>query len=228
MPTDFDSVLDDLARAIVPDERWEAMLSRAFGPESRADGAVVRPFQRTSGRKRTVSGENELRFERTMLAAAASGDRRMRGRRENAEGDLVTEVHQTSDGRLVVTISARAPRQTDPSQPPLVTLRWETRAHQPAVLDRSRELATPLAPAANGRLSARYELGSVEHLDSLTVHPAVWADADEVEEEAIRTAFAVTAYGNALRAWRRYVDEAPARLARVIRQLLPPGGSEPT
>jgi hypothetical protein len=31
-----------------------------------------------------------------------------------------------------------------------------------------------------------------------------------------------------LRAWRRYLDQAPARLAGLIRQLLPPTASDPS
>jgi hypothetical protein len=214
--SEFDAVLADLAREVIPDQRWDAMLRRAFGPDTSVGAADVRQFQHAP---------HVLRFDRSLpaAAAAASGDRRVAGRRTNSDGDLLTDVHETGDGRLVVTISARPGSSALWRKPALVTLRWQTRAHQPALVECTRVLATPLALGPDGGLIARYELGSVEHLDALAVYPAVWTNPDEVDEDAIRTAFAVTAYGNALRAWRRYVDEAPARLANLIRQLLPPG-----
>jgi hypothetical protein len=223
-----DAVLTDLAREVVPDDRWGEMLRRVFGADSAAPVRTLRDDVGVPGGATPVRDDCVVRFDRTLAVAAASGGRRLQGRQTNADGDLLTDVQETSDGRLVVTISARPGADAGMGTAPLVVLRWETRMHQPAVVECSRALATPLAPGVDGRLIARYELGSVEHLDALAVHPAVWADPDEVEDEAVRTAFSVTAYGNALRAWRRYLDHAPARLAGLIRQLLPPTASDPS
>lgn len=226
-----DALLADLAREVVPDDRWGEMLRRAFGADSAAPDRTLQGLRGVQGVQTGANPGSDdcvVRFDRTRAVAASSGGRRLQGRQANADGDLLTEVQETSDGRLVVTISARPGADARMTTAPLVVLRWETRVHQPAVVECSRVLATPLAPGVDGRLTARYELGSVEHLDALAVHPAVWADPDDVEEEAVRTAFSVTAYGNALRAWRRYLDQAPVRLAGLIRQLLPPATSDPS
>lgn len=131
-----------------------------------------------------------------LLAAAAAGERRVIHQSYTSDdGRLHTEVVETDEARLVVRISSSKP----PLAASLVRIRW---ALEPAAMGEERTLVVPLASGDGGAAAtAKYDLGSVDQAEAVSIAPAEWADPSELTEELVRGAFELSIYGSARRAW---------------------------
>jgi hypothetical protein len=157
------------------------------------------------------------RISRRLPAAAGSGRRPIRQVYATENGEILTEVLETEETRLVVTITALGSGRPIP----VVRLRWTSLV--PEDVRAAQTLLTPLAQSRSGPgLLAKYEIGSVEHLEEIEIAPAEWADPSEVTDEAVRQAFELSLYGSAHRAWEQLAEAgvctplAQAELRRML------------
>jgi hypothetical protein len=140
-------------------------------------------------------------FSRRLSAAAGGEERHIRGSYLSLDGQLRTEVVETPEARLVVRISAANPADTVA----LVRLRWALVGAD--LGGRTDTLVVPLAPSADGtEMVAKYDLGSLDHVEGVRIGSAEWAEPSELTAELVRCAFAFSLYGTARRAWEHLAD----------------------
>lgn len=133
---------------------------------------------------------------RLQAAAAADRPRPIRRTYTSSDRQLTTEVVESPDARLVVSISATAARKGAV----LVRLTWARLS--PEMPEEVRALITPLAPSAGDKaLVATYDLGPLDYALALKISPAEWAELNELTPELVREAFSYALYGSARRAW---------------------------
>jgi hypothetical protein len=173
-----------------------------------AEGGVVVPFRRIS---------------RVLADAAAKGARHVREVLTSADDEVVTEVEETDEGRLVATV-------TTSRTGGLVRLRWGLvpataggatagRSTAPAEV---RTLVTPLAERPEGGGVAKYDLGPVVEAAAGDLVPAEWTPGADLDADGVRAAFDLVLYGSAVRAWEEYAasDDCPADLRPLIAEAL--------
>jgi hypothetical protein len=146
-------------------------------------------------------------FRRRRLPAAAADDGTARLAEvsrsfRSADGRLAVTVEQTAQGHLVVTLTAALPAGPGPL---LVSLGWEQSG--------PRHMVVPLSERAGRAPSARYDLGEA---DSVTAAAA--AGPDDVQPDDVATAFSLTMYGDALRAWEQLAarEDCPATVRAAL------------
>jgi hypothetical protein len=154
------------------------------------------------------------RISRLLADAAASGARHVRDVLTSPDDEVVTEVEETDEGRLVATFTAAG-------RPGLVRLRWSL--VQDGAPGTPRTLVTPLAERPEGGGVAKYDLGPVVEAIAIDVAPAERLDDPaELDAEDVRAAFDLVLYGSALRAWQEYAasGDCPAELRPLIAEAL--------
>lgn len=152
-------------------------------------------------------------LRRRMAAAASSGQRVLSGTYESGCGRITTEVVETEDATLQITV-----RCTDPSVR-LIEFTWSD-VGENGVGDRHR-LVTPLAPVRGGQ-AVTYDLGSIADAAAIHLAAAEESPLDRLDPAAVSTAFSVRHTGSARRAWVALVDAGVLRPALVdlLRELL--------
>ena len=158
-------------------------------------------------------------FTRWLPAAAGGEERHIGGTYISLDGQLRTDVVETPEARLLVRITAANPADTVA----LVRLRWALVGA--GLGDRTDTLVLPLAPSADGSgMVAKYDLGSLDHVEAVRIGSAEWAEPSELTAELVRRAFAFSLYGTARRAWEHLAATgvcAPAAQAALLEMLGP-------
>jgi hypothetical protein len=200
--------IDEAVAAHAPERAWDRALGAVLAElRGRARGSTRAPEARLTGASTTTGDAVVIAFRREPLVPAASDDAHA-GLAEvsrsfrSADGRLTVTVEQTAQGHLVVTLSAAPP--TGPG-PVLVSLAWEQ--HGP------RHMVVPLSERRGRSPSARYDLGAAD-----AVTAAAEASSRDLRPGDVDTAFSLTMYGDALRAWEQLAarDDCPAAVRAAL------------
>ena len=162
-----------------------------------------------------VAGPPATVVSRRLTAAAATQRHQLHQTLSNAAGDLTTDLVETAEAHLVLTVSAEQPCALFP----LVSLGWALSGRSFAA--RQVTLVSPLAEV-RGRLEARYDVGSVEGAESIGVSPAEWAAVGELAVADVDVAFQLEQFGVSRTAWAELAAEravAPEVRERIAAHL---------
>lgn len=152
-------------------------------------------------------------LRRRMAAAASSGQRVLSGIYESRCGRITTQVLETEDATLQLTV-----RCVDPSIR-LVEFAW-TDVGDDGVGER-RRIVTPLARSRDGQ-TVTYDLGSIAEAAAIDLAAAEEFPLARLDPGAVSTARSVRHTGSARRAWTALADSGaltPAVL-RLVREFL--------
>ena len=150
---------------------------------------------------------------RATAIVPSSGQRVLSGTYESSCGRITTEVTETEDATLQVTV-----RCTDPSVQ-LVEFTW-TDVGDEGVGDRHR-IVTPLARYRDGHI-VTYDLGSIADADAVHLAAAEEFALERLDPGVVSTALSVRHTGSARRAWTALADSgslAPV-LVTLVREFL--------
>ncbi|MFN2506970.1 MAG: hypothetical protein ABR540_22620 [Acidimicrobiales bacterium] len=157
------------------------------------------------------------RIPRVLPAAAGGQHPPIHEIYTSSDARLMTEVEETPEARLLVRIStAERPRGVA-----LVRLRWAMVV--PEATKEVRTVVVPLAPSEDGAaLVAKYDVGSLDRVQTLEIGPAEWAEPSELTGELVRRAFEFSLYGTARRAWENLAVSGvcPAPALAALREIL--------
>jgi len=141
-----------------------------------------------------LAARRARRVDRHLAAAASSGARGLAATLRSTDGSILTEVSESDEGRLLVTV-----RSADPTVL-YVELAWTpVAASGPG---RRSRLVTPLAPDRNG-VSVCYDLGPIDRAEAVDVEPAEPLPVTRVEPGDVALGLALMPTGASQRAWAR-------------------------
>jgi hypothetical protein len=210
----------------LPAGSWRTRLgaaTRAVPQDTDTDasggGGVVVPFRRIS---------------RVLADAAAKGTRHVREVLTSADDEVVTEVEETDEGRLVATVTTTrtgglvrlrwglVPAATSAPTAPSARTATTGAATWSSGRAEVRTLVTPLAERPEGGGVAKYDLGPVVEAVAVDLAPAEWAAGASLDAAGVRAAFDLVLYGSAVRAWEEFAasDACPGDLRPLIAEAL--------